>query len=108
MNPLTKPERIALLEGCLKEFQQVEAACAALEALFGKDHEGRIQAHLYGLFRSYSRLVAIQVGDDRNWLDWFIWDNGCGKKALKAKASSWICRREIRTAKDLEAIISAK
>lgn len=108
MNALTKTERIALLEECLKEFKQVQASCAAIEALFGKDHEGRIQTHLYGLFESYSRLVSIQVGDDNKWLDWFIWDNDCGKKAMKAKDSSWKKARKIRTVKDLEAIISAK
>lgn len=108
MKPLTKPERIALLEEWLKEFQRVEAACSALEALFGKDHEGRIQMHLHGLFESYSRMVAIQVGDKDKWLDWFLWDNYCGKKALEAKAPSWKKSRKIRTVKDLEAIISAK
>ena len=107
MKPMTKPERIALIEEWLKEFQRVQAACAALEALFGKDPEGRIQTHLYGLFESYSRLVAIQVGDDWKWLDWFIWDNDCGKKAMEAKAHSWKKARKIRTVKDLEAIISA-
>ena len=108
MNALTKAERIALLEEWLKEFQQVQAACDAIEALFGKDHEGRIQTHFYGLFESYSRLVSIQVGDDFKWLDWFIWDNDCGKIALEARASSWKKARRIRTVKDLEAIISAK
>ncbi len=108
MNALTKAERIALLEEWLKEFQRVEAACAAIEALFGKDHEGRIQAHLHGLFESYSRLVAVQVGDDQKWLDWFIWDNDCGRSGKEATALSWKKLRKIRTVKDLEAIISAK
>lgn len=108
MIPMTQNERIALLEECLNEFKRVEAACAAIEALFGKDREGQIQTHLYGLFRNYSRLVAIQVGDDWQWLDWFLWENDCGKKALAAKASAWKKCRKIRTVKDLEAIISEK
>lgn len=108
MNALTKAQRIALLKECLKEFKLVQESCDAIEALFGKDHEGRIQTHLYGLFESYSRLVSIQVGDDNKWLDWFIWDNDCGKKAMEANAPSWKKARKIRTVKDLEAIISAE
>lgn len=108
MSAPTKAERIALLEEWLKESKQVGASIEAIEALFGKDCEGRIQSHLLGLFESYSRLVAIQVGDDSKWLDWFIWDNDCGKSAMEAKAPSWKKARKIRTVKDLEAIISAK
>ena len=108
MKPLNKAERIALLDEWLKEFQQIEATCAAIEALFGTSTEGRIQTHLHGLFEQYSRLVAIQVGDDWKWLDWFIWDNDCGKKGMEAKSISWKKARRIRTTKDLEAIISAK
>lgn len=108
MKPLTKAERIALLEEWLKEFQGIQRTCAAIQALFGSDHECLIQTHFYGLFESYSRLVAIQVGDDSKWLDWFLWDNDCGKSAMEAKAPSWKKARKIRTVKDLEAIISAK
>lgn len=107
MNPLTKAERIALLEEWLKEFQEVQSTFAAIESLFGKDHEGRIQTHLYELFECYSWLVSEKVGDEDAWLCWFIWDNDCGKNAMEAKASSWKKARKIRTVKDLEAIISA-
>lgn len=108
MNAPTKAERIALLEEWLTEHEKVESACDLIGSLFGKDPEGHIQTRFRQLFESYSRLVSIQVGDRENWLDWFIWENCCGKKGLGAKASSWKKTRKIRTVKDLEAIISAK
>lgn len=108
MSALTKAERIALLEEWLIEHEKVESACSLIESLFGNSPEGHIQTRFRQLFESYSRLAAIQVGDDQNWLDWFIWDNDCGKSAMEAKAPSWKKARKIRTVKDLEAIISAK
>lgn len=108
MNALTKAERIALLEEWLKEFEKVESACRLINLLFGNSPEGHIQTRFHQLFDSYSRLVSIQVGDGNMWLEWFRYDNVCGKAALEAKAPSWKKARKIRTVKDLEAIISAK
>lgn len=105
---MTKAERIELLDEWLNEFEKVESTCSLIESLFGKGPEGRIQTHLHGLFESYSRIVSVQVGDDNAWLQWFLWDNDCGKRAMEAKAKSWKKARKIRTVKDLEAIISAK
>jgi len=108
MKPLTKAERIALLEEWLLEYEKVESSCDLISVLFGKSQEGHIQDRFRQLFDSYSRIVSIQVGDDNAWLEWFLYDNDCGKKALEARASSWKKARKIRTVKDLEAIISAK
>lgn len=108
MNALTKAERITLLTEWLLEYEKVESTCDLIAALFGKSQEGHIQDRFRQLFESYTKLVAIQVGDDYVWLNWFIWENDCGKNAMEARASSWKKPRKIRTVKDLEAIISAK
>jgi hypothetical protein len=108
MNALTKAERITLLTEWLLEYKKVESTCNSIEMLFGKNSDGDVQARFWQLFESYTKLVAIQVGDDYAWLNWFIWENDCGKNAMEAKAASWKKARKIRTVKDLEAIISAK
>ncbi len=108
MKPLTKPERIALLEEWLEDYKSIQSVIDAIEALFGKDCEGRVQVKLMEMFECYSWLVSEKVGDNDEWLCWFIWENDGGKKALEAKAQSWKKPRKIRTVKDLEAIISAK
>ena len=28
--------------------------------------------------------VMQKIGDDSNWLDWFIFENDCGEKAMEA------------------------
>ena len=33
---------------------------------------------------SYIALLSESVGDDDNWVDWFVWENDFGKKKLKA------------------------
>lgn len=33
---------------------------------------------------SYIALLSESVGDDDNWIDWFVWENGFGKKKLQA------------------------
>jgi len=108
MNALTKAERIALLEEWLAEYERVASVCEGIEDLFGKHGESHVQTSFYRLFEKYTQSVSIQVGDDFKWLDWFIWDNDCGKNKMEARASSWKKARKIRTVKDLEAIISAK
>lgn len=108
MNALTKTERIALLEKWLEEFKRVEFVNEALVGLFSSNPAGVVHACYYELFAKYSLLVSEKVGDDGGWLEWFIWENDCGKKAMEAKAKSWKKARKIRTVKDLEAIISAK
>jgi len=107
MKPLTKTERITLLTEWLLEYKKVESTNDSIEMLFGKNPDGNVQTRFWQLFESYTKLVAIQVGDDFKWLEWFLYDNDCGKKAMEARASSWKKHRKIRTVKDLEAIISA-
>jgi len=108
MNPMTKAERIKLLEECLARLRQMDDVNKTLIQLFNGSFEAPAHACFYDLFIAYSRLVSEKVGDDSDWLGWFIFDNDCGKKALEAKAGSWKKARKIRTVKDLEAIISAK
>ena len=33
---------------------------------------------------SYIALLSESVGDDNNWVDWFVWEDDFGKKKLKA------------------------
>jgi len=108
MNALTKAERIALLERWLAEYKRVEAINQALVGLFHSNPEGPVHLCYYELFSAYGHLVGEKVGDNNDWLGWFIWENDCGKNAMEARAPSWKKARKIRTVKDLEAIISAK
>ena len=43
------------------------------------------------LFAVYDRLeadyvaaVSLLVGDENNWIEWFVYDNDCGRKGLEA------------------------
>ena len=36
------------------------------------------------LFGDYTRLVDDKLGDAQHGIDWFIWENNCGQKAMEA------------------------
>ena len=35
------------------------------------------------LFDAYLRQASINIGDNHDWLSWFIFENDCGEKGLK-------------------------
>ena len=43
------------------------------------------------LFAAYDRMeynyitaVALLIGDESNWIEWYVYDNDCGRKGLEA------------------------
>ena len=89
---MTQTETHNHIERCLASFKRIETVYESLKRTF--------DAH-----REYLDAVMVLVGDDDKWLEWYIWENGCGKNAFEAKAATWKRPRKIRTVDDLVTII---
>lgn len=88
-------------------FRNIEHSYKTLKKLTGASPDSTVFKTMYGMFRSYTDMVAAVIGDNDGWLHWFIWENDCGRKKLKAKASTWKKPRTIRNTNDLLKLIWA-
>lgn len=93
----------------MKHFQAIESVYNGLNVLTGCSPESPLSNAMYELFVAYTIELSHRLGDDFGWLDWFVWENDCGKADLKAKASSWTTKKErrIKTLDDLCDLILA-
>ena len=94
-----------ILDEWIESFNEVEAAYKKLKDAFGASPESSVVAALYNSHGKYTKLVEEKVGDDDDWLEWYLWDNEAGKRGLKDKAVSWKRDRRIRNTTDLAALI---
>ena len=105
--PLSKSERIKLIEEVIARYKELSNLSDTLNDLFGATADCKVLDPVWGAHDSYSEAVSKLIGDDFDWLGWYIYENDCGEKGMAAKASSWKKNRPIKTVKDLEKIISA-
>lgn len=107
-NKLSDDEIMELLNVWFKLFQRIESAYEDLRRTLGVAPEAAVVSIMYDMHREYTKLVAEQVEDKGGvCLDWYIWENGGGKKGREAKAASWKKARKIKTLKDLAALLRA-
>jgi hypothetical protein len=99
--------REAIIQKLLDHYAEITAAYEAGKVFSGGNPESPWARAMFSVFEAYTDSVSQIVGDDDEWLSWFIWDNDCGKRGLKAKAASWKRERPIKTAQDLVEIVEA-
>jgi hypothetical protein len=104
---MTQQEMAQRIQECAKQHQRANAVWKALEAPMGTIIASPLGEMIWDTLALYLRAVAESIGDDGDWLRWFVQSNDCGQLALKAKADAWDKPRKIRTAKQLAALIAA-
>lgn len=104
-NTLTSKEKLKLLTKWLACYKQIEKTYDDARKMLGLAPESPIATAMYDTFQAYTEVVAAQVGDSVESLNWFIWDNEAGKKGLAAGVTGKVKMRPIRTVKDLLRII---
>ena len=96
---MTQLEKLKILDDVVSSHKSLEDMCNKLEAFTGIAHDALIfntMREVAELSQDYAKQL---VGDDNNWLDWYIYENDCGSKELKA--SIGLRMRKIKTTKDL-------
>jgi hypothetical protein len=51
--------------------------------------------------QEYVKILSVRWEDQFNWIDWFIWENACGKNKLGVKLDDWDEYKEITTVEEL-------
>lgn len=98
---MNRNEKLALLNGWSTAFDKITSEYEKLRDIFELSPESHMSKVMYGTFDRYTRAVALLVGDDSEWLEWYVWENDNGKGRLTAKASSFDERKTIRSTEDL-------
>ena len=97
---MTKHQAKPLLELWLKRHHDLEAVLEKMEECV--DLAGTpLYECVWRVFDGYTESLNAQLGDDVQSLQWFIYENGAGKKGLKATPSAKNRLRKIKKVNDL-------
>ena len=103
---MTRDEMIAEIDLVCAIITESDKAYDELARVVGRDPESALWGVMY---KAQSALVAQTsklIGDEGEWLSWFIWENECGRKGLQAGYDKKMTR--IKTAAQLARLIGAK
>lgn len=104
---MTDKHAITLIETCVAQYKRLNAAFDAIDKVFSVANTEIYEA-AWGAFDKYVEAVSELIGDDSEWIDWFIYEAKCGEKDLKYRASAKSRPVQIKTAKQLLWIIKSK
>lgn len=102
---MTTADKIYYIEKLVAHYRELNEVDDKLSALFGHVlTDSPAFNPTWKAFDSYVQAVALLVGDtDAEWLFWFIWDNNCGEREMKAGYKNKL--RPIKTVKQLVRLI---
>lgn len=103
----TAAEITAILGPWLDTYQELERQFAVLKSVLGRQDDCPLENAAYRMHAAYTEAVAREVGDTDDWLSWYLYENGAGKKRLTAKAPKWRKLRPITSLHRLANLIRA-
>lgn len=105
---LTKEELMALLNTWVSQYRDIDSVYTLLHDLFQIAPESKVATTLYDTHRKYTLLLEKYLEERfpnaSAWLEWFLWDNKCGRSGSEAKLSTWKKYKKIETIKDLASL----
>lgn len=109
MKKPTKTQR--LLQKWLDAFHQIEEIEEIekeFSSLMGAGFtESKASSALWKMFDFYTEMLSERLGDDLEWLPWFIHENDAGRRGFEASAPGMKRAIKVSTLKDLEKLINA-
>lgn len=103
----TVAEITSILEPWLDTYLELERQFAVLESVLGRREDCPLEKAAYTVHAVYTAALAREVGDTDDWLSWYLYENGAGKKRLTAKAPEWRKLRPITSLHRLAKLIRA-
>ncbi len=98
----SKAYKIKLIESLIEHVKRENEFTEKFQELFGGipgNSETSPYRFVEKLFADHIRLVAVLVGDSKEGLQWFLYDNDCGKYGLEAGIDEGETRK-IKTIED--------
>jgi len=111
MSKLTSLEKVALVKQLIKHKRDMDVFREKFDELFGVQNgfPGSSDGHYQvfsRIFNDYIKMVANEIGESQEGIEWFVWENDCGKKGLHAWAGDRKPNNvDIRTAEDYVAFL---
>ncbi len=102
---MIKSEITKRIERVVEHFKTLNAAWDKFHDITGSMSDSPLGNAVWKMQDQWIESVSELIGDDDDWLNWYLWANDCGHKALEAKAARWKKARKIQTVTDLVDII---
>jgi hypothetical protein len=101
---MNTPDKIKLIETLVASYKEMDAVRDQAKILLGIEVDSKFLNPFWQAFDGYVNAVGALVGDfGTEWLCWFIWENKCGEKGMKAGYNKKL--RPVKTVKQLVALI---
>ena len=68
----------------IDQHKKIEELIDSSSELFGFSDGSKFYDYIFEIDNYMMQEVMQKIGDDSNWLDWFIFENDCGEKAMEA------------------------
>ena len=83
---MTNEEKLVLIKQLIEHKRNIDVFIEQFTELFGTfPGNGYSLYQVFNkLFNDYIHLVAAEIGETKEGIEWFVWDNDCGEKALQA------------------------
>ena len=77
---ISRAEKLKLLEVWQSRYLALDAAWDKFSAITKADCDSELGNAAYRLFDEYTKTLAQLLGDESDWLQWWIYDNAMGSK----------------------------
>lgn len=86
MTELTRQEKIDLVKQLINHKRRIDEFVDQFQKMFGTfPGNGECSYEAFSmLFSDYIALVAKQIGETKEGIEWFVWENDCGEKGMEA------------------------
>lgn len=100
---MNKKELTELLDKIIFHYRQIESSFDTVYKIGFLDYDSLFVNSIWQSFEGMLDIIEKQL--DTTWISWYIFDNQCGEKNLRAKNESMKKPKEIKTTKDLAQLI---
>ena len=95
------------LEHWQKAIISIETLEISLKDLFGWDEKSYVSERIENAIDSFMKGMALCIGDESEWLDWYAYINDYGKKKHVASLSKDDIAKPVKSLFDLAVILTA-
>ena len=100
---MNKKELTEQLDKIIFHYRQIESSFDAVYEVGFLDYDSPFVNNIWQSFEGMLDIIEKQL--DTTWISWFIFENRCGEKELRAQTGSMKKLKTIKTTKDLAQLI---
>jgi len=88
-----------MINSVIDRYSEIELISKAVKNLFGGEPESRFVSTIWKVFDTLVNHTSAAIGDEDDWLSWYVFGNDCGRDRMKAGFD--VDLRKIKTVRDL-------